>query len=46
VTGNPLDLRPGAGVENKLSPQLGVVFVFQMTLAAARLLLGIGKGNE
>jgi tetrahydromethanopterin S-methyltransferase subunit F len=38
-----LGLRPGAGVENELSAQLGVVSVFQMTLAPARPLLGIRK---
>ena len=40
VTGDPLELRPDAGLENDLSGQLGGVFVFQMTLAPARLLLG------
>ena len=35
VTGNPPDLRPGAGIENELSAQLGAGFVFQMTLAPA-----------
>jgi hypothetical protein len=33
VTGDPLELRPGCGVENELSAQLGVVSVFQITLA-------------
>jgi hypothetical protein len=28
VTGDPLEVRPGAGVENELSAQLGAVFVF------------------
>jgi hypothetical protein len=46
VTGDRLELRPGAGVENELSAQLGAVFVFQITLASARLLLGIGQGHE
>jgi hypothetical protein len=36
VTGDPLQLLPGAGVENELSAQLDAVFVFQMTLAPAR----------
>jgi hypothetical protein len=44
VTGGPLELPPGAGVENELSGQLGAVFVFQLALAPAYLLLGIGKG--
>ena len=42
VTADPLELRPGAGVENDLSAQLGAIFAFQMTLAAPRLLLGVG----
>ena len=46
VSGDPSELRPGVGVENELSPQLGAVSVFQITLAPARLLLGIGKGHE
>ena len=46
VTGDPLELRHGGGVENELSAQLGAVFVFQITLRPARLLLGIGKGHE
>jgi hypothetical protein len=46
VTGDPLELRQGAGVENELSAQLGAVFVFQITIALARLLLGIGKDHE
>jgi hypothetical protein len=44
VAGDRLELRPGAGVENELSAQLGAVFVFQMTLAPAHLLLGIVRG--
>jgi hypothetical protein len=35
VMSDPLELRPGAGVENELSAQLGDVFVFQLTLAPA-----------
>jgi hypothetical protein len=42
VTADPLELRPGAGVENELSAQLGAIFAFQMTLAAPRLPLGVG----
>jgi hypothetical protein len=30
VTADPLELRPGAGVENELSAQLGAVFVFRL----------------
>ena len=46
VTGDPLELRPGAGVENELSAHFGAVIVFHMALAPARLLLGVGKGHE
>ena len=41
VTGDPLELRPGAGVENELSAHFGAVFVSQMTLAPARLHRGL-----
>jgi hypothetical protein len=37
LQGDPLELRPGAGVENKLSAHLGTVFVFQMTPANGRV---------
>jgi hypothetical protein len=46
VTGDPLELRSGASVENELSAQLSAVFVFQMALAPVRLFLGIGKGQK
>jgi hypothetical protein len=39
-------LLAGAGVENELSAQLGAVFVLQIALASARLLLGLGKCHE
>jgi hypothetical protein len=46
VTGDPLELCPGAGVENELSAKLGDVFVLQIALGPARPLLGIGQGDE
>jgi hypothetical protein len=34
VTGDPLELRPGAGIENELSAQLGAVFVFHARVSS------------
>jgi hypothetical protein len=45
VTGDPLELRPGVGVENELSATW-CRFRFQITLAPAPLLFGIGKGYQ
>jgi hypothetical protein len=46
VTGDPLELGTWCWRENELSAQLGAILVFQMTLAPARLRLGIGQGHE
>jgi hypothetical protein len=46
VTGDRLELRPGAGVENQLSARLNAVFVFQITLSASSPASRHRKGHE
>jgi hypothetical protein len=45
MTGDRLELRHGAGVENELSAQLGAFSFFRLRSRRLRLLLGIGKGH-